>query len=74
MQAVIYTKDDCKWCIKAKELFHKLDIPFVEYRINRNITREEVLKKFPNWKTVPIIIIDDEFIGGYTELENRLND
>lgn len=73
MQAEIYTKDDCPWCVKAKELLDKLDIKYIEYKMGVNITREEIKNKFPKWKTVPIILLDDKFIGGYTELEKKLN-
>jgi glutaredoxin len=37
-------------------------------------TREELLEKAPNAKTVPQIWIDGEHVGGYTELAARYPD
>lgn len=72
----IYTKDGCPSCVKTKMLLTTNSIEFEEFEIGRNVTREEVLQKFPSAKTVPIIVIDDStVVGGYTDLlrlyENR---
>tara|TARA_B100001559_G_scaffold253826_1_gene217718 strand:- start:2268 stop:2441 length:174 start_codon:yes stop_codon:yes gene_type:complete len=32
----------------------------------------ELKDNYPNIKQIPAIFIDDEYIGGYTELEKRL--
>ena len=34
--------------------------------------REDVVAKFPTARTFPIIVIDNEYIGGYNELNKRL--
>ena len=68
MQAVIYSKDACPYCDKAKALLISKNIDYVEYNIPRNITREEFLETFPNTKTVPQIYLDDLYIGGYDSL------
>lgn len=66
----IWTKDDCSWCVRAKEFLRSQRIAFTEYKItseNINSVREE----FPDAKTVPIIIVDGEWIGGYEDLVKR---
>jgi glutaredoxin 3 len=81
MQAEIYTKPNCPYCVKAKDLLGKLDIPYTEMIIgtelpgsttNKNqsyVTREDLINRLPSAKTVPQIWIDGNHIGGYTDLE-----
>ena len=43
---------------------------YTEYRIGyENITRETLLERVPNARTVPQIIINDQVIGGFTEFK-----
>ena len=41
--------------------------------LNKDFTREEFFMKFPNAKTFPQIIINNEHVGGYYELEKWLS-
>ena len=80
MQAEIYTKDMCSYCVKAKHLLRELGIPYAEYILSsgfgelapapnqRYVTKDMLLERQPNAKTVPQIWINGEYIGGYTEL------
>ena len=40
--------------------------------LGEEFTREDVVAKFPNARTFYIIEIDNEYIGGYNELKERL--
>lgn len=82
MKATIYSKENCPYCTRAKALMDKLGIAYEEHIIGqpgsktlkenqRWTTREELLEKAPNAKTVPQIWVDGEYIGGYTELSVR---
>lgn len=66
----IYTKPNCEYCVKAKILLNEKNLEFKEYVIGQNIDRETVLKKFPQIKTVPVILKNGEYIGGYQDLTN----
>lgn len=68
MKALIYTKDNCPYCVKAKTLFTIKSIEFAESKIGKDITREEFMSLFPEQRTVPLIFINDEKIGGYDDL------
>ena len=68
MDCVIYTKENCTWCVAAKDFMQRQRCSYKEVKIGEEILLEEVLQKFPGVKTVPIITIDGEFIGGYNEL------
>jgi len=65
---LIYTKSWCGYCSSAKRLFAKLGIPFEEIPVDRDPgLRWEVSARAGNWPTVPMIFIDNQFVGGYTE-------
>jgi glutaredoxin len=68
----IYTKDDCSFCVKTKDLLKREKLSFEEILIGRDIDREVFKTHFPQIKTVPAIFIDGKFIGGYTQLVEHL--
>ena len=65
---VIYGKDNCSWCVKAKELVAKSSVPFTYKTLTKDKYQQIVHTVDENIKTVPIIFIDGEYIGGYEEL------
>ena len=68
MKAIIYTKENCTHCQKAKQLFDSKQIEYQELLIGRDITREQVLEQLPHAKTLPQIWLDNSYIGGFSEL------
>ena len=70
MKAEIYSKINCVFCDKAKMRLAKHN-PRI-FMLDKDFTREEFFKKFPNARTFPQIIINGENIGGYHELEKWL--
>lgn len=67
----IYSKPNCIWCDRAKELLVARSEIFMEYKLAsvpekedpaapknlRYITREHLLAQFPDAKTVPIVTL-----------------
>lgn len=72
MKAIIYSKDVCPYCVQAKRILELKEIPYEEKILGRDYTREELLDIAPGARTVPQIFIDDNRIGGFTELRNYL--
>lgn len=70
---VIYSKDNCPWCDRAKELMYSKNVEYREIKIGRDITRDEFMEQFPNVRTVPYIIINEEVTGGYDVLLSHFN-
>ena len=70
MNVVIYSKNNCVFCNKAKIRLAKYN-PKINM-LNKDYTHDEFVQKFPNAKTFPQIIIDNKNIGGYHELEKWL--
>jgi len=69
MSYIVYSKEDCVFCEKAKTLLTKHAIPFEEYVVPKHLTLRELKEQFPLARTVPIILKDGKMIGGYTELQ-----
>ena len=70
MKAEIFSKNNCIFCDKAKIRLNKYK-PTI-HMLDQDYTKEDFFKKFPNAKTFPQIIINDEHIGGYYELKKWL--
>jgi glutaredoxin len=73
MNIEIYTKNNCAFCIKAKELLKVKMLHFNEVSIEDNNNKALLLELVPHVKTVPQIFIDGEHIGGYNQLEAYFN-
>jgi glutaredoxin 3 len=69
MKAVVWSKYHCPFCDQAKALLKQKEIPFEEKKIGDGYTKEELLESVPTARTVPQIFIDEELIGGFTELK-----
>jgi glutaredoxin len=72
MKAVVWSKYNCTFCEQAKALLKQKGIPFEEKKIGDGYTREELLEAVPTARTVPQIFLDDQLIGGFTELKAHL--
>lgn len=56
MDIEIYTKTSCSRCVSLKNTLLKHDVEYTEYVIGENISREEVLEKYPDAKMLPIVV------------------
>ena len=65
----IFSTAHCPYCIKAKHLLAKWNIPYDEAMIDSDTTaRREFARVTNGARTVPQIVIDGVCIGGFTEL------
>ena len=72
MKVVIWSKNGCTYCEKAKALLKAKEIAYEERNINTSWTREQLLEAVPNARTVPQIFINNELIGGFDDLVKKL--
>ena len=70
----IYGTTNCTYSDRAKILLamKEKEYTFINVAENDDITAA-FFKKFPNVKTVPQIMEDDKYIGGYQELREWLS-
>lgn len=82
MLLTIYSKPNCPYCDQAKALAKQQGLAFEEIILDvgqpkaitsKYIAREELLAKIPTARTMPQIVLDNEYIGGFTELKARLS-
>ncbi len=72
MKAIVWSKYHCPYCDQAKALLTQKGIPVEEKKIGDGYTKEELLEAVPNARTVPQIFLNEELVGGFTELKKRL--
>ena len=78
MKVTIYGREKCSWCSKAKDLASNLlqsravdNYEYIGYQ-KENMSADDLSKIVGTQvKTVPIILLDGNYIGGYTELEEN---
>lgn len=70
----IYSKDNCQWCDKAKALLTKHGLRYIEMNFGEDFTITDLRSLIgPDRKlTVPQIMFDDELVGGFEDLQKRL--
>jgi glutaredoxin 3 len=70
---IIYTKDKCSYCVKAKELLTSKGYDYKEKNIANDAYRSDLLFKLPEVKTVPQIFYGNKHIGGFDALTEYFN-
>lgn len=82
MRVEIYTKPTCGYCVQAKNLLNSKGIPFKEFTIGTNASKEDIQQRINGLgssaqvKTVPQIFYIDKnnittYIGGFTDLQAK---
>ena len=76
MKVVIYTKDNCNWCVKAKQLMNQIGMKYTELHLGVDYTREKLRDIVPENLplTVPQIFVDGHRIGGYEDFVEWCDD
>ena len=74
MKAIVWSKDSCPFCVQAKALLESRGIEYEERNINQDWTREQLLEAVPTARTLPQIFLDQELVGGFTELRKKLTE
>ncbi|MAV92466.1 MAG: glutaredoxin 3 [Bdellovibrionaceae bacterium] len=64
----VYTTSYCPYCVRAKQLLSSKGIDFEEVNMDGKTDELKALKEKTGLQTVPQIFIDDELVGGFTEL------
>jgi glutaredoxin len=72
MKAIVWSKYHCQYCEQAKSLLKQKGIEFEERKIGDGWTKEDLLEVVPTARTVPIIFLNDEYVGGFEQLKQRL--
>lgn len=71
MKAIVWSKNNCPYCDQAKNLLKLKGIEYEERNINNGWDREDLLAAVPGARTVPQVFLNEQLIGGFTELRKH---
>lgn len=64
----IYTSEYCAYCRAAKALLDRKGLEYSEIDLTGNHELRIEISQKHNWRTVPVIYINNEFVGGFDQL------
>ncbi len=67
-KVVIYSKENCPYCVMAKKLLDERKVVYTEIRIDLIEAERDNMIRLSGRRTVPQIFINEEPIGGYDDL------
>lgn len=70
----MYSKVPCPYCVRAKEFFNSRNIPVEEIDLTGNFDEMDKLKECTGHRTFPQIFINDQFVGGYSDLIEKIEE
>jgi len=64
MNFTVYSKDNCPYCVKVKQVLELTGNQFVMYTLGEDFTKEEFYSEFGQGSTFPQVICDGKKLGG----------
>jgi glutaredoxin 3 len=64
----IYTTETCPYCVRAKRLLEKKNVPYQEIDVSWDDEKRMQLMQQTGRRTVPQIFIGDQHVGGSDDL------
>ena len=71
MAVKIYSTNQCGYCVRVKEWFKARDIEYNEIILDNQEAIAQYRVDCPGMSTVPQIFIENELIGGHSELMEK---
>ncbi|MEO2094708.1 MAG: glutaredoxin domain-containing protein [bacterium] len=68
MRIEIYTQSYCPFCRSAIQLLDDLGAPYSHHEMDEKGPELDEIKARFDHHTIPIVVIDDALVGGFTEL------
>jgi len=67
MNFTVYSKEECPYCYKVKQVLELTGSNFVVYTLGTDFTKEEFYSEFGDGSTFPQVVCDDQKLGGCTD-------
>ena len=64
----VYSTGQCPYCVMAKQLLERKKVSYDEIRVDKNPNKRQEMMTKSRQRTVPQIFINDQSVGGYTDL------
>ena len=65
---IVYSSAQCPYCVMAKQLLERKGVAYKEIRVDLEPAKREEMMQKSKQRTVPQIFINDQAVGGYTDL------
>lgn len=65
---IVYSSAHCPYCVMAKQLLERKGVAYKEIRVDLEPAKREEMMQKSKQRTVPQIFINDQAVGGYTDL------
>lgn len=75
--AIVWSQTNCQYCNLVKKLLEMKGLTYQERLIGMdegNWTKEALYKAVPDARSVPQVFIKGQYVGGYKEVREYLND
>ena len=77
MNFAVYTKDDCPYCEKIKQVMDLTKLSYVVYNLGEHFDRKSFQDEFGRGTTFPQVVVDGKKLGGCVDTikflrENRI--
>ena len=63
----VYSKDGCPYCQQIVQVLGLSELQYVEYKLDRDFTREAFYQQFGDGATFPQVVLNNENLGGCQE-------
>ena len=75
MEAKMYSTSRCSWCDRVAKMLEECEVIVEKIDISGDKTLMKEMQKAAGKKvtSVPQVVIDGKFVGGYTEVERFIN-
>ena len=75
MKATVYGTPRCSWCDRVSKMLGENEIEVEKIDVSESKENLKLMKSVAGktTTTVPQVIIDGKFVGGYTEVERFIN-
>lgn len=70
----VYGKDNCNYCRLAKELLDRTGMNYAYATVGEDVGINEIREMFPGVSSVPIVEVNGEWIGGFNELKQYIEE
>ena len=67
MKFTVYSKSDCPYCYKVKQVLELCGKDFVVYNLDEHFTKKEFFSEFGKEATFPQVVVDNRHLGGCTD-------
>jgi glutaredoxin len=64
MNFTVYSKENCPYCTKVKQVLELSECNHVVYTLDQDFTKEEFYSEFGEGSTFPQVICDTQKLGG----------